>query len=66
MEPHKDRDIGFSTSIEENPSPTFFKDVLEYKDFNNHPEILDQYLPWSSELPEECRLNHNYRKCLEK
>lgn len=21
----------FSTSIEENPSPTFFKDVLEYK-----------------------------------
>lgn len=51
-------------------------DVYEYlkyllneipnRDFNNHPEILDQYLPWSSELPEECRLNHNYKKCLER
>lgn len=27
-------------------------------DFHNNPEILDQYLPWSSELPKECKLNH--------
>jgi len=51
-------------------------DVYEYlkyllnempnKDFNNHPEILDQYLPWSTELPDECRLTHRHKKCLEK
>jgi len=51
-------------------------DVYEYlkyllnempnKDFNNHPEILDQYLPWSTELPEECKLNHKHKKCLKK
>lgn len=29
-----------------------------------HPEILDQYLPWSSTLPEECRLERNHQKCL--
>ena len=49
-------------------------DVYEYlkyllnempnKDFNNHPEILDQYLPWSTELPDECRLTHRHKKCL--
>ena len=51
-------------------------DVYEYlkylleempnRDFNNHPEILDQFLPWSVELPEECRLTHRHKKCLEK
>lgn len=51
-------------------------DVYEYlkyllnempnRDFNNHPEILDQYLPWSTELPEECKLNHKHKKCLKK
>ena len=34
---------------------------------NNHhlgqPEILDRYLPWSSELPEECRLKQQKKKC---
>ena len=29
-----------------------------------HPEVIDRYLPWSSELPEECRLNHRHKKCL--
>lgn len=51
-------------------------DVYEYlkyllqempnRDVNNHPEILDQFLPWSVELPEECRLTHRHKKCLEK
>lgn len=51
-------------------------DVYEYlkyllneipnKDFNNQPEILDQFLPWSTELPEECRLNHSYKNFLKK
>lgn len=51
-------------------------DVYEYlkyllnempnKDFNNHPEILDQYLPWSTELPDECRLTHSHKRCLKK
>ena len=29
-----------------------------------HPEVLDQYLPWSESLPGECRLEHNHKKCL--
>uniref|UniRef100_UPI0038B7E48E hypothetical protein n=1 Tax=Geosporobacter subterraneus TaxID=390806 RepID=UPI0038B7E48E len=35
-------------------------------DFNNHPELLDKYLPWSKELPEECRMNHKHKKCFRK
>jgi len=35
-------------------------------DFNNHPELLDKYLPWSKELPEEFKLNHKHKKCLKK
>ena len=31
-----------------------------------HPEIIDRYLPWSAELPEECRLKHKNTKCLKK
>lgn len=31
-----------------------------------HPEVIDQYLPWSKELPEECRLEHKYKKCFKK
>lgn len=27
-----------------------------------HPEVIDRYLPWSAELPEECRLNHKNKK----
>lgn len=28
-----------------------------------HPEIIDRYLPWSPELPEECRLKRQNKKC---
>lgn len=51
-------------------------DVYEYLKYlltempNNahmeHPEVIDQYLPWSKELPEECRLEHKYKKCFKK
>lgn len=37
---------------------------------NNHhlqdPAILDKYLPWSKELPEECRLKRKHKKCFKK
>ncbi|MDZ5726198.1 transposase domain-containing protein [Acetobacterium sp. K1/6] len=49
-------------------------DVYEYlnyllteipnSDYLQQPEVLEKYLPWSQELPEVCRLNHNYKKCL--
>ena len=29
-----------------------------------HPEVIDRYLPWSPELPEECRLKQQKKKCL--
>jgi len=51
-------------------------DVYEYLKYlltempNNrhleHPEIIDRYLPWSKDLPEECRLNHEYIKRFKK
>lgn len=51
-------------------------DVYEYLKYllaempNNahpeHPEVIDQYLPWSKELPEECRLEHKHKKCFKK
>ena len=28
-----------------------------------HPEVIDRYLPWSPELPDECRLKHQKKKC---
>jgi hypothetical protein len=31
-------------------------------DFNNHPEMIDAYLPWSKDLPQECRLNKRIHK----
>lgn len=31
-----------------------------------HPEIIDNYLPWSATLPERCRLNYKNKKCLKK
>jgi hypothetical protein len=31
-----------------------------------HPEVINQYLPWSAELPEECRLKHRDKKCLKR
>jgi len=33
-------------------------------DFYNQPELVDKYLPWSKELPEECRLVQKQKKCL--
>ena len=49
-------------------------DVYEYlnyllteipnSDYLQQPEVLEKYLPWSQELPEVCKLNHNYKKCL--
>lgn len=47
----------------------YLKYVLEAMpntDFKNHPELLDKYLPWSKDLPEECRLNQKHKKCLKK
>lgn len=35
-------------------------------DFANHPEILDEYLPWSEQLPDECRLTTRSEKQLKK
>lgn len=29
-----------------------------------HPEVLDQYLPWSESLPGKCLLEHKHKKCL--
>ena len=31
-----------------------------------HPEIIDNYLPWSATLPERCGLNYKNKKCLKK
>lgn len=36
--------------------------VMPDTDFNNHPELIDAYLPWSKELPQECRLNNRLKK----
>lgn len=36
--------------------------VMPDTDFNNKPELLDAYLPWSNELPEECRLKNRTKK----
>lgn len=49
-------------------------DVYEYLKYlltempNNHhlenPDVIDQLLPWSKELPEQCRLKRSRKKCL--
>lgn len=51
-------------------------DVYEYLKYlltempNNahleHPEVIERYLPWSKELPDECRLEHKHKKCFKK
>ncbi len=51
-------------------------DVYEYlkylltempnNDHLNHPEIIEHYLPWSKELPEECRLTTKHKKCFKR
>ena len=35
-------------------------------DFANHPDKLDEYLPWSEQLPAECRLTVKTKKQLKK
>lgn len=35
-------------------------------DFYNHPEIIDDMLPWSDKLPESCRLTHKHKKNVKK
>jgi len=45
----------------------YLKYLLEEMPNNHHlehPEILDQYLPWSPELPDKCRLKQKNKKCL--
>lgn len=47
----------------------YLKYLLTEMPNNSHlekPEIIDNYLPWSTELPEECRLSHKYSKCINK
>nr|WP_264293684.1 transposase domain-containing protein [Blautia faecis] len=49
-------------------------DVYEYlkhlliETLNNHhlenPSVIDRLLPWSKELPEQCRMKRNRKKCL--
>lgn len=39
---------------------------LPNSQYLEYPEILDQYLPWSVELPGKCRLKHSHEKCLNK
>ena len=34
--------------------------------FQNHPKETERLLPWSNELPKECRLAQNYKKHLNK
>lgn len=31
--------------------------------FHEHPELVDKFLPWSVDLPEECQLNNEHKKC---
>ena len=35
-------------------------------DFYNHPEIIDDMLPWSDKLPESCRITHKHKKSSKK
>ncbi|WP_010248127.1 IS66 family transposase [Acetivibrio cellulolyticus] len=44
----------------------YILEAMPNTDFKNHPELLDKYLPWSKDLPEECRLNHKHKKCFKK
>nr|WP_313185001.1 transposase domain-containing protein [Lacrimispora sp.] len=47
----------------------YLKYLLEEMPNNNHlqhPELLDQYLPWSKELPDRCRLTLKHKKCFKK
>lgn len=38
--------------------------VMPDTDFYHQPALVDAYLPWAKELPEECRLVQKRKKCL--
>ena len=45
----------------------YLKHLLTEMPNNHHlenPEVIDQLLPWSEELPEQCHLKRNRKKCL--
>ncbi len=44
--------------------PLCFVTEIPNSDYLQQPEVLEKYLPWSSDLPDRCRLSHNYKKCL--
>lgn len=47
----------------------YLKYLLEEMPNNHHlqqPEVLNRYLPWSKELPEQCRLQVKHKKCFKK
>ena len=47
----------------------YLKHLLTEMPNNHHleePAVIDQLLPWSEELPEQCRLKRNRKKCLKK
>lgn len=47
----------------------YLKYLLEEMPNNDHlqnPEILDRYLPWSDELPDQCHLKRAHKKCFNK
>ena len=45
----------------------YLKHLLTEMPNNHHlenPSVIDQLLPWSKELPEQCRMKRNRKKCL--
>ena len=47
----------------------YFRHILmrmPNNDFHNHPEEIERLLPWSDELPKECRLEQKHKKHLKK
>ena len=45
----------------------YLKHLLTEMPNNHHlenPSVIDQLLPWSEELPEQCHLKRNRKKCL--
>ncbi len=34
--------------------------------YQEEPELLDRYLPWSAELPDECRMSYKNKKCFKR
>lgn len=40
----------------------YLLEQMPQTDFYKHPELVDAYLPWSSELPDKCRLVQKSKK----